>query len=133
MRIKNRFIAFCFLLMCCLLISRLGHAFDFWVNKSTNPQAGSLLTYLPNSKPGDMLGSVIIGIPSASTGTLILYDSSATANNIIGTVDISTGNTGSAGYPPREFIYNVRLSSGLTFSLTGIGSPNITILWETYR
>lgn len=76
MRIKNRFIVFCFLLICCFLTSRLVHALDAPWASSTTATADSTVT---------LCGQYVIGgttVPAQAWIHAIIIDSAALNSNV---------------------------------------------------
>lgn len=75
-----------------------------------------------NTPPGTVLAQ--INVSSVSTGGLLqVYDSSDTATNKIANVTLATVGS---------YRYEVRLSSGLTYTTTGNGA-GVTIIYKRIR
>ena len=134
MRIKNSWAAFIILLMCCMALAKIVHGDDFWVNRSTNIQGGNLVGFLlPNSRQGDMIGSIIINT-RASSGTIQVFDSSGTTgitSNGLGVIQLSSGiaNGRDLGGYSSQTIYNMHVSSGITISKSGFA--DVTFTWKS--
>ena len=116
-----------------LLVSSLLWAVDYEVDSSTNPVQASTLSVVPNSNPGDILGSIVINQRSAGAETLTIYDSSGVASGSLGIIDLSTGTAPTGGPNTfNEYRYNIRVSSAITFTKSAANS-NITIIWKNVR
>ena len=133
MRIKHWSISFLFLLLCCLIISIFSRAVDFETNKSTNSIGTSTLAIIQYADPGDILGSLLINSRATGQETIKLYDSSGTANNLIGTINLSTSpfNLGGSN-TSNEYVYNIRISSSITITKSAAGA-DVTIIWKDVR
>lgn len=104
-------------------------AFDFNSNMSTNLVNTSSLIWVSSSTPGDILWNVTIDSRAASAETVNIYDSSATATNMIANIDLSSSAV-SNGW--NQYIYNHRVSSGITVSKSG-SSANVHLFWRKVR
>lgn len=133
MRITNRLIPFLFLLITMFCLSRFSDGVDFETNMSTNPVSASTVAVLQYSDPGDYLGSILINARATGQETLKIYDSSGTANNLIGTINLSTSpfNLASAS-TSNEYVYNLRVSSAITITKSSNGA-DVTIIWKNVR
>lgn len=134
MRIKSNWVAFVFLLGACLFLSRLGHSDDYWVNRSTNVTGEATGFTIPECRPGDMLGSLIINTRASSgTAQIFLSSGSFATGSSLGLVQLSSGATANRdmGGLSHQTIYNLRISSGITFTKSGFA--DITILWKQQR
>lgn len=103
---------------------------DYETTNSTNSVGASTLFVIPNTNPGDILGSLLINQRSAAAETIKLYDSSGTATGLIGTITLSTGTA--AANSGNEYVYNLRLSSAATITKSA-GSADVTIIWKNVR
>lgn len=103
------------------------------VNNSSNTSAPATTVYIGGSDGDDILDSVIVGDCSTTgAGRLTVYDSSGTTDTLLTILDTSTapitGVTAGAGDCRNQYIYSVRITSGITYSMTG--DANVTILWR---
>ena len=118
MRIRNNIFPFLILVFGGLLLAKtITYGEDFWVNFSTNITGEATLYNVPEVRPGDIYGFYKINT-RASRGTLIVFDSSATANNSYGVIPLSSGIPAGKvleGYTDQG-LYMVRLSTRLTYS-----------------
>lgn len=133
MRIKRWVIPYIFLCFCGLLMSQFSYGVDYEASNSTNAIASSTLIVIPLTDPGDVLQTLLINTRATAAETIKIYDSSGTATNLIGTVDLSSGvlNTISLGRS-NEYHYGLRLSSACTITKSG-SSSDLTILWKNVR
>lgn len=81
---------------------------------------------IPQTFPGTILDRVVIGSGTVN-GVITLYDSSATAQNIIAVLNMNP--TTSA---PASIQFGVRISSGLTYTTSAAGA-GVTIIYKTMR
>ena len=127
MRIKSNWVSFIFLLAGALLLSKIIHADDYWVNRSSNAIVTSSQLTIFGVYPGDILGSIIVNKRGVGE-TFTIWDGSGTpaVSRRIATIDVSTN------FPVGPFVYNLRLSSGLIVSKSGPLS-DITILYKVNR
>lgn len=132
MRIKNPLISFFVLLAACLAIAEFGRGDDSWVNKSSNCLTTTSLAIIPNVFPGDTLGGLYINRRAPTLETIKIYDSSGTANNLIATIELSTGSLLNTQETGNQYLYKLRLSSGITMTKSAAGS-DITITWDSKR
>lgn len=86
-----------------------------WIQISSN----AFPYFMANTSPNTDLRAIIVSSPSAG-GTITLYDSQGSAVNKIGVVSLGT---------IQEAHFNVRLSSGLTYS-TSANTSGVTILFH---
>ena len=117
-------------LVTAILVAMLSgglRAVDYETTKSTNAVSSSTLAVIPLTDPGDILGSLLINSRTAGSETIKIYDSSGTANNLIGTINLSSGAITSS-----EYVYNLRISSAVTITKSG-GTADTTIIWKNVR
>lgn len=81
------------------------------------------LRLIPAVLPNSVFYGVVVGT-TASGGRVQIFDSSGTSTNQF--ADIATGVQGF--YP-----YSVLLSSGITYTTTGIGNGGITLIYRKTR
>lgn len=109
------------------LVTAAAMAVDYEADSSSNAVQASTVLWIPNSSPGDILMGVVVNTHSSAAETLKIYDSSGSANGLIGTLDVSTGALSSS------FVhYALRISSGITLTKSGAIS-DLTILWKNVR
>ena len=106
---------------------------SYWgVNRSSNTTGVATTVRIENSNLGDILHSVIVGDCPTGEDLFTLYDSSGQASNTLAVIDTSTAPvTGSTtdGMDCRgQYVFNVLVSSGITYTKTG--SSNLSILWS---
>lgn len=128
MRIKSWVIPYLFLLLCGAFISTFSYAVDYESNSSSNAVSVSAVVLIPNSGPGDILSKVIISSRSAGNETFSIYDSSGVATNVLGVIDTSTSSFNTF----NEYVYNHRVSSGITVSKNG-ANASVILLWKNVR
>jgi len=121
---KIRFLAIATLVA---MLSLCAQAVDYETTKSTNATSSSTLIVIPLTDPGDILGSLLINSRTAGSETMKIYDSSGSANNLIGTINLSSGAITS-----NEYVYNLRISSAVTITKSG-GTADTTIIWKNVR
>ncbi len=92
------------------------------VNRSSFTQANPTTLNVNGVLPGDVLRGVIL--PAQTHVTVAVYDSSRTATNRIGNLATSTSTAESSTYIP----FNVRLSSGLSFTITN-NTSGVSFIW----
>ena len=122
-----------------LIVLMLGFAYQaqayqevlFKINASSVISGAGTTLLLPNTGPGDVLVSVVIGNCGAPGSTFTIYDSSATAlQQVTPTMSASTSSVANgSGDCRNQFIYNVTLSSGLTYSVVGVPPPSVAIYY----
>lgn len=114
---------------CLMIMVGVSLAGNYETNTSSNPTLSPTLGVIASSDPGDILGSLLINQRGGTNETIKIYDSSGTANNLIGTVMLSTAATGGAVYTANEYIYNIRISSAITVTKSG-STSDVTIIWN---
>lgn len=116
-----------------LFITGISFAVDYEVDSSSNPVNASTTIWIPNTRPGDILGKILVNQRAASAETIKVYDSSGTATGLLGTIDLSTGAS-TMGGPFQESVYSYgyRLSSGVTITKSA-SLADLTILWKHVR
>lgn len=132
-RIRHWSIPFLFLVVSGFFISRFSYGVDYETNRSTNPVSASTLAVVQYADPGDILGSILINTWATSAETIKIYDSSGIASGLIGTIDVSSGIAGVVGMGrTNEYVYNIRISSSITFTKSA-GTSDLTIIWKDVR
>lgn len=133
MRIRNWFVPFLFLILSLVIMAQWGHTVDFETNMSSNSTNTSSLAVINGADAGDILGSVLINTRGGSE-TFKIYDSSGSANGLLGTINVSTSAAANvaANATANEYVYNLRISSSITISKSG-ASSDVTVIWKNVR
>ena len=132
MRIRTNIVPFLLLVFSCVAVfTMFSVGADYETTDSTNPIHASTTIVIPRTDPGDILGSMLVNHRGTAAETVKIYDSSGTATNLIGTIDLSTAPIGT-GQTANQYVYNLRISSGITISKSGATS-DITIIWKNVR
>src|SRR5581483_7082011 len=103
------------LYMLGLLLGLSSTAFGFTetreINVASFTATNDVTAYIPNTTANTDFRGVVVGSPTATTGSIVIFDGQGTnATNKIATIGLGVAN---------EFHYNVRLSSGITYTTTG--------------
>lgn len=91
----------------------------YCVNRSSFTATLATTARIPDTDPGDILWSVIVGSSSVSGGQLAIYNSSGTSSNQVADLEIDS---------VRDVLFSLRVSSAITYSMSG-GAGAVTILW----
>ena len=96
----------------------------FQSNRGSFTMTNETARLIPNTPPGTIFVGVVVGSAMPQGSGILIYDSSGQASNQVGFV---TGySVGSAQFQAN---YNIRLSSGLTYTTIG-NSSGFTILYK---
>ena len=96
------------------------------INQASFTLANPSLANIKGTRPGDVLRGVIL---STETKLLVnIYDSSGTSTNQIASLGVSTVGIINSEYIP----FNVRVSSGLTISISG-NTKGVTFIYLKVR
>ena len=103
----------------------------FKVNASSVIGGAGTALILPNTAPGDVLVSVVVGDCGGLSSSITVFDSSGVATQAITpTIDTSTSvidSISSAGDCRNSYPFHITVSSGLSYSV--VGSPSVGIYY----
>lgn len=134
MRIRNIWVSFAFLILTGISFPMWCHGTtgDWWVNCSSTIAASQTIILIPTTRPGDVLGMVVVSTRSVTYDSLALYDSSGTTARHIQTINLSSNTVGGNPSTNDETIFNLRLSTGISVIKAGSGAA-VTIYWHSMR
>jgi hypothetical protein len=89
------------------------------VKRSSHTATNDSIRRITGALAGSTLVSVVVSSPTA-TGTITLYDSNATATNLIGVVHCGT---------LQSPVYDVRVSSGISY-VSDDCTGGVTVIWK---
>lgn len=116
------------LVLSFILLGIPAYAADYDATNSTNPVSASTLSVISQAGPGDILVAILVNKRAPTADNLTVYDSSGAASGSLGVIDTSTGSV----ITSNEYWYNLRISSGITFTKSASLS-DMTIIWKNVR
>lgn len=108
------------LLVCSAIVHASSWQVDSAVNRSSYTATADTTQSITGFKPGARFVGVVIG--KASSGvTVTVYDSNGTTLRPMALIDANV---------PGTYRYDVAVSSGITYTVSGAAAGGVTIIWK---